>query len=689
MPYVPAPSGARYHYELYGDGDEKVLFMGGFACCKGYWKASVAHLLNKGKLKHLSSPSSSASTPRATASSAMGAALPTSASLDFLRAPKPLSSSAPTSPATPKSPISLATHTSSSSADRTNRYQIAVFDTRGFGQTTAGSLTTRFSTSSMALDTLYILLHLGWVKPEREESPFWSLRGRAGQAGEHDMPLLHVVSWSLGGMIAQELSFLLLSTSSHLSHHLTSLVFTSSSPGGYRSPDEPTTSYLLRNQPPWEGWKLIMYILFGAWSNAGRIKYVLRLHFSEEYLKKRFEGVWPVVDEEECFCVEGCEKAAVRRMAREERKEERQELKRITEQTNGAQLVNGKEEAKQNGHVGLVASVSSSNSLSSVSSQPHLLSSPSARPLTNADVLAQMYATRSPFDKNVLSYLWSLSQHVFAVYTHAFTKEKFHVIHTYNDTSICASPTSSPLSTSPIAISASASSTTTTRTTGTITIPSSVATPPSVSDPAIRFVYPLVLTGDNDKLIAPQNSLTLARFLRCPCIVVKDSGHMLYVEHPQLFAGVLHKHFRISRERREAGRGAYGTGDGKSSKGEEGEGWYEDAVVKVVDYTHSLTPDRTRRLSTISNSLSSASATSALAFVKSLFPSLLGVRSFLFFICSWRLYLGSWPKLRVRWMVWMAWWARLAASYVVWVERMHGVALLKLRWVLLLMGLVG
>ena len=661
--------------------------MGGFACCKGYWKASVAHLLNKGKLKH-SSPSSSVSTPRATAHSPNASTLPTSASLDHLRAPAASlsASSTPTSPNTPKSPISLSTQPSSASSGPTNRYQIAVFDTRGFGQTTSGSLTTRFSTTSMALDTLSILVHLGWVRPEREESPFWSLRGKAGQAGESDMPLLHVVSWSLGGMIAQELSFLLLSSSSHLAHHLTSLIFTSSSPGGYRSPDEPTTSYLLRNQPPWEGWKLIMCILFGAWSNEGRIKYVLRLHFSEEYLKKRFEGVWPVVDEEECFCVEGCEKAAVRRMAREERTEERQEIRRIADEKSGAQHVNGKEEARPNGQLGLVASVSSSVSLSSVSSQPSLSLS-SARPLTNADVLAQMYATRSPFDKNVLSYLWSLSQHVLAVYTHAFTKEKFHVFHMYNDTSISASPPTSPSPSSPTA-STTTSTTITTRTTESISIPSAMPGPPSVSDPSTRYVYPLVLTGDNDLLIAPQNSLTLARFLRCPCIVVKDSGHMLYVEHPQLFAGVLHKHFRISRERREAGRGAYGTGDGKTGKGEEGEGWYEDAVVKVVDYTHSLTPDRKRRLSTISNTLSSASATSALAFIKSLFPSLLGVRSFLFFLCTWRVYLSQ-PRLRAQWVRVLEWLRRVVSLYVVWLERVHGVALLKLRWVLLMLGLAS
>ena len=687
MPYVPSPSGARYHYELYGDGDEKVLFMGGFACCKGYWKASVAHLLNKGKLKHSSSPSSSASTPRASTASSTVTALPTSASLDHLRAPTKSvsSSSTPTSPATPTSPISLSTHPLSDSTGPTNRYQIAVFDTRGFGQTSAGSLTTRFSTTSMALDTLAILLHLGWVRPESEESPFWSLRGKAAQAGKSAMPLLHVVSWSLGGMIAQELSFLLLSASSHLSHHLTSLVFTSSSPGGYRSPDEPTTSYLLRNQPPWEGWKLIMKILFAAWSNDGRIKYVLRLHFSEDYLKKRFEGVWPVVDEEECFCVEDCEKAAVRRMAREERREERMEMKRIAEEKSGGQLNGKDDEVKQNGHSGLVASVSSSTLLSSVSSHSLLAPSSSARPLNNVDVLAQMYATRSPFDKNVLSYLWSLSQHVLAVYTHAFTKEKFHVIHTYNDTPLCASPSAHASPSSP---TAATSTTTTTRTRESISIPSDVPTPPSVSDPSTRHVYPLVLTGDSDILIAPQNSLTLARFLRCPCIVVKDSGHMLYVEHPQLFAGVLHKHFRISRERREAGRGAYGTGNGKTGKGAEGEGWYEDAVVKVVDYTHSLTPDRTRRLSTISHSLSSATATSALAFFKSLFPSLLGVRSFLFFLCTWRVYV-SWPKLRAQWVRVVVWLRRVVASYVLWVERVHGVALLKLRWVLLVLGLAG
>ena len=682
MPYVPAPSGARYHYELYGDGDEKLLFMGGFACCKGYWKASVAHLLNKGKLKHSSTPSSSASTPRASTSSLTPQALPTSVSLDYLRAPVvSVSSSTPTSPATPTSPISLSTQPLSASSGPTNRYQIAVFDTRGFGRTTAGSLTTRFSTSSMALDTLSILMHLGWVRPEREESPFWSLRGQAGYVGQSDMPLLHIVSWSLGGMIAQELSFLLLSTSSHLSHHLTSLVFTSSSPGGYRRPDEPTSSYLLRNQPPWEGWKLIMRILFGAWTNEGRIKYVLRLHFNEEYLKRRYEGVWPVVDEEECFCVEGCEKAAVRRMAREERREERQESRRIAEERSGVHLAD-KEEVKQNGHKGLIASVSSSTYLTSVSSQPSLLSS--ARPLTNADVLSQMYATRSPFDKNVLSYLWSLSQHVVAVYTHAFTKEKFHVLHTYNDTVSSSLPSSSVSAPS----SPTAANTTTTHNTESITIPSNMPGPPEVSDPSTRYVYPLVLTGDNDKLIAPQNSLTLARFLRCPCIVVKDSGHMVYVEHPQLFAGVLHKHFRISRERREAGRSAYGTGHGKTGRGEEGEGWYEDDVVKVVDYTHSLTPDRTRRLSTISNTLSSASATSVLAFVKSLFPSLLGVRSFLFFLCTWRLSLSS-PKLRAQWALWSAPVRRVIASYVVWVERVHGVALLKLRWLLLLLGLVG
>ena len=691
MPYVPAPSGARYHYELYGDGEEKVLFMGGFACCKGYWKASTAHLLNKGKLKHSASASpavssSSSSSPRvANGSPSHAAALPTSTSFDFLRAPS--SRSTPVSPATPKSPISLSTQPVSATSGCTNRYQIAVFDTRGFGETSTGSLTARYSTSSMALDTLAILLHLGWVRPKREESPFWALRRKVGQAEEGSTPLLHIVSWSLGGMIAQELSFLLLSSSSHLSQRLISLVFTSSSPGGYRSPDEPTTSYLVRNQPPWEGWKLIMRILFGAWTNEGRIKYTLRLHFSKEYLARRFEGVWPVVDEEECFCVEGCEKAAVRRMAREQRREERQEQKRMEAETNGHRHANGKEEAEQNGHAGLVASISSSTSLSSIPSQSNLSpsSSSSARPLTNADVLAQMYASRSPFDKNVLSYLWSLSWHVIAVYTHAFTSEKFHVLHTYNETSVSsAAPLPSP--TSPSSPAAAAAVTTTTRTRESISIPSDVPAPASMSDPHARSVYPLVLTGDGDLLIAPQNSLTLARFLRCPCIVVKDSGHMLYVEQPQLFAGVLHKHFRLSRERREAGRSAYGTGNGQSGRGEQGEGWYEDALVKVVDYTHSPTPDRKRRLSTFSNTLSSASATSALAFARSLIPSPWGVRSFLFFLTAWRMYVSR-VRLRTAWLGMRGWFRRVVSSYVVWFERVHRVVLVKLRWYLILLGL--
>ena len=679
--------------------------MGGFACCKGYWKASVAHLLNKGKLKHSSPPTVNCSSPRATTpgNTTTNGQLPTSASLDHLRAPTS-SLSTPSSPATPTSPISLSTHPTtsprSSTPHPTNRYQIAVFDTRGFGLTTAGSLTTLFTTSSMALDTLSILMHLGWVRAESEESPFWGLNRRterqAAESQAEQAPLLHVVSWSLGGMIAQELSFLLLSDSSYLAHQLTSLVFTSSSPGGYRSPDEPTSSYLLRNQPPWEGWKLIMRILFGSWSNEGRIKHVLRLHFSEEYLKKRFEGVWPVVDEEECFCVEGCEKAAVRRMAREEKSEERQEKQRLSEERgaqNGALADGGKQEVQQqNGHIGMTASASSSDSLICVSSQPSL--SPSTRPRINADVLAQMYASRSPFDKNVLSYLWSLSQHVIAVYTHAFTKEKYHVLHTYNDTSTCSSDHPTAASTSSIDSSTAASTasntstatgsattTTTTRTTQSIAIPSTIPAPPSVANPSIRHVSPLVLTGDNDLLIAPQNSLTLARFLRCPCIVVKASGHMLYVEHPQLFAGVLHKHFRVSRERL-CGSGvakvSYGSGDGQIGKGESGEGWYEDAMVKVVDYTHSLTPDRARRLSTISTTLSSATATSAWSFIKSWFPSLFGVRSFVFFVCVWRLSV-SWPRLRVVWQRWRGWLRAVIGAYVVWLERVHGVVLRRLR----------
>lgn len=145
-----------------------------------------------------------------------------------------------------------------------------------------------------------------------------------------------------------------------------------------------------------------------------------------------------------------------------------------------------------------------------------------------------------------------------------------------------------------------------------------------------RRVTPLVLTGDNDLLIAPQNSLTLAKYLCCACIIIKDSGHMMYVEHPQLFANILHKHFRLSREKR------------VQQTQQTASGWYEDDVVRVVDYTHPNSPERHRRLSTISSSLSSSSVPSKPTFL----PSLSSLQSLLTFFFLFKL-ISALPQLHL------------------------------------------
>ena len=190
--------------------------------------------------------------------------------------------------------------------------------------------------------------------------------------------------------------------------------------------------------------------------------------------------------------------------------------------------------------------------------------------LRNRDVLVEVYGTRSPFDRNVLGYLWSLFHHVLAVYTHAFSKERFHLLHQYNSSTPATDSTPKTF----------------TRTTTSVTVPTALP-PPSLTQVQSRRVHPLVIVGDSDELIAPQNSLTLAKYLRCACLIFKGGGHMVYVEHATVYGDVLHKHFRMAREGRVRG------------------GWYEDDSIKVVDYTQGVGVERGRRLSTIAASLSS------------------------------------------------------------------------------------
>ena len=253
MPYVPTPSGARYHYELYGGGEEKVLFVAGFACCKGYWKATVAHLLNRGRSQ----------STRSVAPSSPPTHLPTSSSAPFLAPPPALALSPPPPPPLPHppsppppslSPLTPPPPSSTPTAIRSASSTLAASARRPSAASHASAPPPWPSTS------LAILCHLGWVQPY-PHSPYMPLAPAtsplsAGRGGSP--PTLHIVSWSLGGMICQELSFLLLSPASALSHSLTSLVFTSSSPGGYRDPDEAALTYFWRNQPPWSGFKKIL-----------------------------------------------------------------------------------------------------------------------------------------------------------------------------------------------------------------------------------------------------------------------------------------------------------------------------------------------------------------------------------------------------------------------------------------------
>jgi pimeloyl-ACP methyl ester carboxylesterase len=66
-----------------------------------------------------------------------------------------------------------------------NKYSCLIFDNRGIGESDKPLM--RYSTSEMAEDVREILDHAGWDRPRE----------------------LHVVGISMGGMIAQELVFLL------------------------------------------------------------------------------------------------------------------------------------------------------------------------------------------------------------------------------------------------------------------------------------------------------------------------------------------------------------------------------------------------------------------------------------------------------------------------------------------------
>jgi len=176
--------------------------------------------------------------------------------------------------------------------------EVCCFDNRGVGA--SGLTLGAYSTRQLAEDAIAILEHTGWVSPPAapaRRAPHRAPRGLGGAcgpggaqrasghvagggwAGSHAAGVgkgrvrLHIVGWSLGGMIAQELSLMLMDRGAAPA----SLCLACTHSGGWR---------LL---PPWSSWPSILSVA-SALSLEARIRGVLPLHHTAEFL-----------DEDWCF----------------------------------------------------------------------------------------------------------------------------------------------------------------------------------------------------------------------------------------------------------------------------------------------------------------------------------------------------------------------------------------------------
>lgn len=157
------------------------------------------------------------------------------------------------------------------------RVEVCSFDIRGCRNST-NNICTHYSTRGMARDIFALLNHLGWLKNKA----------------------LHIVGWSLGGMIVQELVLSILEKYGSLltlrsvtlcntsSGGLTGLVRMNRSETGTQSRFKALfEKLLLPVKPRWipslEGIMRILSISL-SWRVSTRIKETLKLHFSPQFL---------------------------------------------------------------------------------------------------------------------------------------------------------------------------------------------------------------------------------------------------------------------------------------------------------------------------------------------------------------------------------------------------------------------
>ncbi|KAJ9660464.1 hypothetical protein H2198_002582 [Neophaeococcomyces mojaviensis] len=95
--------------------------------------------------------------------------------------------------------------------ERASKYSVLVFDNRGVAK--SDKPTCRYSTREMALDTVELLGHVGWLEESVVQATlakaYGKAAGEAAEAGVKPMRDLNVAGVSMGGMIAQEVGLLL------------------------------------------------------------------------------------------------------------------------------------------------------------------------------------------------------------------------------------------------------------------------------------------------------------------------------------------------------------------------------------------------------------------------------------------------------------------------------------------------